>query len=174
MNKLNLFGIFFITVVTLAACGAPEEEKVPENDITTSGEYSDEEVYEKPEAEPPSLQVTENELTEEEKPSVAADLDQELVAAGENVYRMKACMSCHTFGEGRRVGPDLLGVTERRDEEWLKNFIKNPDEMLRTDAVAKELLREYLVPMPNQGLTDEEVTAVVEYLKFKDREGKNN
>ena len=39
--------------------------------------------------------------------------------------------------------------------------------MLNTDPVAKELLKEFMVPMPNQGLTDQEVDAVIAYLKHE-------
>src|SRR5690606_2738460 len=36
------------------------------------------------------------------------------------------CMSCHTVGGGRLVGPDLKDVTERKDREWLTRFILDP------------------------------------------------
>ncbi len=99
--------------------------------------------------------------------------DKELIELGKRVYKEKACGSCHTIGKGRLVGPDLLGVTKRRDEEWLRRWMKNPDEMIRTDPIAKEMLREYMVPMPNQGLTDKEVEGIIAYLKSEDKKNEN-
>jgi mono/diheme cytochrome c family protein len=84
---------------------------------------------------------------------------------GRAVFQEK-CVACHTIGEGDRVGPDLAGVTARRDGAWLTRWIAAPDRMLgANDPIATELLRQYRnVPMPNQGLTAEEVAAVVAYL----------
>ncbi|MBI4607901.1 MAG: cytochrome c [Candidatus Rokubacteria bacterium] len=36
---------------------------------------------------------------------------------GQAIFQEK-CVSCHTIGGGRLVGPDLQGVTARRDREW--------------------------------------------------------
>ena len=77
-------------------------------------------------------------------------------------------------GGGKLSGPDLQGVTERREEEWLQKWIKSPDTMVMTDPIAKELLKEYFVPMSNQGLTDEEVEEIIAYLKFKDSKKQQN
>jgi nitrite reductase (NO-forming) len=54
--------------------------------------------------------------------------------------------------------------------KWLFNFIKNPKSMLKTDGLAKQLLKEFNnIPMPQQGLKDEEVVAIVEYLKAPEK-----
>ena len=79
-------------------------------------------------------------------------------------------MSCHTIGGGKLVGPDLKGVTERRKEDWLRKWLKNPDAMLQTDPIAKEMLKQYLVPMPNQGLTDADIDALIAHFKHVDSE----
>lgn len=91
---------------------------------------------------------------------------------GEAVFKEKGCPACHTIGGGKLSGPDLAGVTERREEEWLREWIKSPDKMIMTDPIAKDLLKEYFVPMPNQGLTDEEVDEVIIYLKYEDSKSK--
>ena len=95
----------------------------------------------------------------------AAALTQQ-VEPGEALFQQK-CVACHTIGQGDRVGPDLAGVHLRRDHAWLIRWISAPDQMLaRGDPVAKALLRKYRnLPMPNQGLTSDQVAAVVAYLE---------
>lgn len=85
-------------------------------------------------------------------------------AAGRATFEEK-CVACHTTGSDRLVGPGLAGVTERRDHNWIVEFITNPDGMIaRGDPIATELLAEYLVPMPNLGLTSGQAEAVIAYL----------
>jgi nitrite reductase (NO-forming) / hydroxylamine reductase len=94
--------------------------------------------------------------------------NKELYAKGKELFQSKGCVGCHTIGKGKLTGPDLKGVTQRRSEEWLKKWIKSPDTMVFTDPTAKELLKQYLTPMPNLGLNDEEVNALISYLKHED------
>ena len=75
-------------------------------------------------------------------------------------------MACHKLGGGKLVGPDLKGVTARRDETWLKKMILRPDVMVKEDPVAKKLLGELFVPMPNQGVNPQtELPFILAYLK---------
>lgn len=84
---------------------------------------------------------------------------------GKQLFQMK-CTACHTIGEGIRVGPDLKGVTERRDLAWLKRFILEPDQMFREeDPIALAMLKEFGIPMPNLGLTASQVETIIAYLK---------
>ena len=87
---------------------------------------------------------------------------------GETLFQ-QWCAACHTIGGGIRVGPDLLGVTQRRDRAWLLRWIKEPDRVLaEKDPIATQLLQEFNnVAMPNMGLTDEEVAALVAYLESR-------
>jgi len=101
--------------------------------------------------------------------TVSAHTEESAEASkGEELFQSKGCVACHTIGDGKLSGPDLQGVTERREEEWLKKWIKSPDTMVFSDPIAKELLAEYMVPMPNQGLTDQEVIEIISYLKYRD------
>jgi cytochrome c551/c552 len=91
---------------------------------------------------------------------------------GQKMFQEKGCVACHSIGKGKITGPDLLGVTKRRDEEWLKKWLKSPDTMAMTDPVAKELLKEYMVPMPNLGLNDQEIEVLIEYFEYNDSHNK--
>lgn len=84
---------------------------------------------------------------------------------GKQLFQMR-CATCHTIGEGVRVGPDLRGVTERRELAWLQRFILQPDQVIKAgDPIAVALLKEFSIPMPNLGLTASQVEAIIEYLK---------
>ena len=53
------------------------------------------------------------------------------------------CASCHTIGGGRLSGPDLKGVTERRDRAWLTRFLPDPKAMIDGgDPTAATLFQE--------------------------------
>ncbi len=53
------------------------------------------------------------------------------------------CISCHTIGGGRLAGPDLRGVSDRRDPAWLIEFIQNPKAVIdRGDPYALDLLQQ--------------------------------
>ncbi len=86
-------------------------------------------------------------------------------ADGATLFKEKGCSACHTIGGGTLVGPDLKGVTDLRTKEWLTNWISAPDKMIASgDPIATELLSTYKVPMPNLGLTPDEVAALITYL----------
>lgn len=77
------------------------------------------------------------------------------------------CGACHTIGQGDKVGPDLAGVTARRERAWLARYIRVPDEVLAAgDPLATALFKKYKeVRMPNLGLTAEEVAELLSYLQ---------
>ena len=93
------------------------------------------------------------------------DIDDAMVAKGEEVYKAK-CTACHKISK-RFVGPGLKGVTERRTPEWIMNMILDPEKMVIENATAKALLAEYSAPMANQNVTEEEARAILEYLRTK-------
>ena len=79
------------------------------------------------------------------------------------------CLACHSLGGGKKLGPDLAGVTKRRSDSWLQRWLKDPEAMLRTDADAKALLKEHNnIPMPNQNLTDAEIRQFLKYFHWLD------
>ncbi len=81
----------------------------------------------------------------------------------------KMCAPCHTIGVGDRVGPDLRGVTVRRDQPWLEEFIQNPSKMrARNDPTALALAAEYpAVRMPAVGLAQADATDLISYLAME-------
>ena len=81
------------------------------------------------------------------------------------------CLACHSIGGGKKLGPDLAGVTKRRTERWLTMWLKAPDAMLQSDADAKQMLKEYNnLPMPNQNLSDTEIRQYIKYFKWVDEQ----
>lgn len=79
------------------------------------------------------------------------------------------CQACHSIGQGDLVGPDLQGVTQRRDINWLVNFITQPDQVLASgDVTANTLLGQYGVPMPNLGITEGQAQSLIAYLEAPD------
>jgi cytochrome c2 len=83
---------------------------------------------------------------------------------GESIFKA-TCSACHTIGGGRLVGPDLEGVSSRRDADWLGKFIKSPKAMLDSgDAATKAMVDEYTMVMPDQPLSDAQVKLVVDHI----------
>ncbi len=82
------------------------------------------------------------------------------------------CAACHTIGKGKLVGPDLAGVTSRREESWLTRQIKDPEGLLaEKDPIAIQLLKDSGdVPMPNLELSGADIASVISYLKSTERQ----
>jgi len=81
------------------------------------------------------------------------------------------CSACHTVGEGDKLGPDLLGVTHRRERSWLTRYLLEPDRVLAEgDPVATSLFAKYKqVRMPNLDLGTEDVAGLLSYLEARSR-----
>lgn len=95
------------------------------------------------------------------------------ISDGEKLYRTR-CMSCHTIDgtpEGG-IGPDLLGVTLRRNRDWLIRWLREPDKMLEEkDPVAMSMFYKYdQVVMPNMGLGKADIKDLLEYMEAETNE----
>jgi len=80
----------------------------------------------------------------------------------------RQCSVCHTVGKGdSSKGPDLLGVTARRERGWLTRYILAPEEMRAAgDPIATALFNKYqTVRMPNLSLASSDVADVIAYLE---------
>jgi len=92
------------------------------------------------------------------------EIDQAMAATGKEVYD-QMCLACHRIGK-KFIGPAPNGILERRTPEWVMNMILNPEQMVKEDPLAKDLLVEFNgSPMANQGLTEEQARAVLEYFR---------
>ena len=103
--------------------------------------------------------------SEEPAPSYAEARPLELDRGG-YVFHTR-CLGCHTIGGSDLVGPDLAGVTDRRDSAWLARYLTAPDEVLAAgDPIASALYAKYAqIPMPNLTLDSEDVSALLSYLE---------
>jgi cytochrome c551/c552 len=97
-------------------------------------------------------------------------LDEDMIAKVQPIYYAK-CIACHKLTEEKLVGPGWKGITDRREPEWIMNFITNTQVMLDKDLVAQSDLVTCIVRMPNQDLTDEQARQMLEFMRKND--GKN-
>lgn len=90
------------------------------------------------------------------------------IPRGEQIFRTR-CATCHTV-TGNEVagalGPDLLGVSQRRETQWLLDWLKAPDQMLKKkDPIAMAMYEQYNnLAMPNMRLHKEEALALLRYI----------
>ncbi len=92
------------------------------------------------------------------------EIDQAMVAEGKSTYELK-CLSCHSLGENRIVGPGWKGITQRRQSPWIMNMIMNTEAMLSSDPEAQKQLEQCLVRMPNQNLSFDEARQLLEFMR---------
>jgi nitrite reductase (NO-forming) len=114
-----------------------------------------------------SVKPEERELEHHNIPATATPTDPDAVA-GKLAFESK-CLACHSVGQGKKLGPDVLGVTKRRSDAWLTRWLKEPEKMLQTDPDAKAMLKEYNnLPMPNQSLSNAEIRQYLKYFHWID------
>lgn len=99
------------------------------------------------------------------------------LSPGESLFRTR-CSACHTVGGGdvlgpnrEKLGPDLFGITQKRERGWLVRFIKEPDKMIEEkDPLSMALLEAYdNVPMPNLSLSDTDIEQLLVYIEEESR-----
>src|SRR5579859_2745233 len=77
------------------------------------------------------------------------------------------CTACHTFGKGVKVGPDLKGVTERRQRPWLLRFVRSSQKLIEArDPIASELFEQFRrTRMPDwTDLSEAQVGAILDFI----------
>ena len=94
------------------------------------------------------------------------------ISDGEMMFRDR-CSSCHVISGGflpqrnaRPLGPDLFGVTERRDDAWLRRWLAEPDRMIESgDPIAVAMSSAWEVVMPNFRLDAKEIDNLIRYME---------
>jgi mono/diheme cytochrome c family protein len=84
------------------------------------------------------------------------------IAYGRTLYRQEGCFMCHKLGgEGTAVGPDLSREgTRGRTPEWLVGHFRNPSAYVPGSIMP-----------PFGNLTDEQLSALTEFLEDQNGEG---
>ncbi|WP_150452219.1 c-type cytochrome [Arenibacter lacus] len=161
---------FKIAVVLLAAitlsCGGKEEKKKDGFSVDRAKAKTEKPVT--PEASKVKASETVDLTNKGVGPitsvTLGAEIDQGMAQMGKEVYD-QMCLACHRVGK-KFIGPAPDGIMERRTPEWVMNMILNPEGMVKEDPLAKALFMEFNgSPMANQGLTEEQARAVVEYFR---------
>ncbi len=92
-----------------------------------------------------------------------------LAIKGKKLFKAN-CAACHKLDK-KVIGPALGGITEKRETEWLKAWIKDNNALRKSgDALAKEVF-EAGNKMPMNAfpqLSDDDLDAILEYLKVGD------
>ena len=104
----------------------------------------------------PSLETAQNNTT-----AVKLNIDK-----GQYLFATR-CAACHTIGNGDKIGPDLLGVTNVRDRAWLARIITDPNKMIEEkDPIAIALFQKYKgIQMPKMGLAQADVEILIDFMK---------
>jgi len=79
------------------------------------------------------------------------------------------CSACHTIGGGHLIGPDLEGVTKRKDRAWLIKFLQSPKAMIDSgDAYAAQLVHDapgQMVMPTIPGMNPDLASALLDYIE---------
>ncbi|MFN8524514.1 MAG: c-type cytochrome [Chloroflexota bacterium] len=94
-------------------------------------------------------------------PPIAAAPTNQSAQEGQQIFQ-QTCSACHSIGGGARVGPDLQGVTGRREAAWLKVHIQTPSvHHAQNDPVSVANREKHGLPMPDLGLSEQQVASVI-------------
>jgi protein SCO1/2 len=104
-------------------------------------------------------------LDTEKTSTTAANLNIDM---GQYLFSTR-CAACHTIGNGDKIGPDLLGVTNVRERAWLAKMIVDSNKMIEEkDPIATALFKKYKeIRMPPLGLPEADVNTLIEYMKIQ-------
>ena len=166
MKRLSVLGTLALFSFLLLACGGKEEK--PKDGFSIDRQKTTEQKTES--TADNTIKASERIDLENKGVGVItsldlpAEIDQAMAATGKEVYD-RLCLACHRIGK-KFIGPAPNDILERRTPEWVMNMILDPELMVKEDPLAKDLLIEFNgSPMANQGLTEEEARAVLEYFR---------
>ena len=88
---------------------------------------------------------------------------------GEEIFK-SVCSACHTINGGRLVGPDLTGIYQIRNDDWLIKFIRSSQQFIKSgDTAAVAIYEEYnKIPMPDNKLSNDQIISIINYIKATD------
>ncbi|MDT7827466.1 cytochrome c [Pricia sp. S334] len=151
----------------LMACGGKEEKKKEGFSVDRQKTTTEKPVEASADSGTPAserVDLTNKGVGPIESVTLDDNIDQALADQGKEVYD-QMCLACHRT-EKKFIGPAPKGILERRTPEWVMNMILNPEVMVKEDPLAKDLLQEFNgSPMANQGLTEDQARAVLEYFR---------
>ncbi|MFD2541873.1 c-type cytochrome [Lacinutrix gracilariae] len=162
-TTLKLLMVLFVTL--LVSCGGKEEKK-KEGFSYQKKTTTEKTTTPKAEKVPASkkIDLANKGIGPISSVTLDAEVDQKMATHGAEVYK-KMCTACHR-ADKKFIGPAPVGILERRSPEWIMNMILNPEQMVKEDPLAKELLMEFNgSPMANQNLSKEDARAVLEYFR---------
>lgn len=166
MKQLIKTAVLLLALI-LMSCGGKEEKKKDGFSVTRQKTET-----EKPVTTPDTevtkaserIDLTNKGLGPVTSVTLNPEIDQAMAVTGKEVYD-QMCLACHRIGK-KFIGPAPNDILERRTPEWVMNMILNPEQMVKEDPLAKDLLVEFNgSPMANQGLTEEQARAVLEYFR---------
>ncbi|MFK5972378.1 MAG: c-type cytochrome [Flavobacteriaceae bacterium] len=165
--KIALKGFVLFFSILLLSCGGKEEKK-KEGFSVERQKTTTEQKKAVPEAKTTKaserIELTNKGVGPITSITLEAEIDQAMAKQGEEVYK-QMCMACHRLGK-KFIGPAPNGILARRSPEWIMNMILNPEGMVKEDSLAKDLLIEFNgAPMANQGLSEDQTRAVLEYFR---------
>jgi len=104
-------------------------------------------------------------LANEKYSTTAANLNIDM---GQYLFSTR-CAACHTIGNGDKIGPDLLGVTEVRERAWLARMIVDSNKLIEEkDPIATALFKKYKeIRMPPLGLPEADVNTLIDFMKIQ-------
>lgn len=163
-NSLKGLALLFIFSLTLISCGGGDEKKEKKQVKIGSKEKVEKKKEVKKEEKKSTIDLSNKGIGPITSITLADAIDDAMVASGTEIFKTK-CTACHKVGK-KFIGPDVTGIMERRAPEWTMNMILNPDEMVKKDPVAKQLLIDFNgSPMANQSLTEKEARDILEYFR---------
>ncbi|HEU5291979.1 MAG TPA: c-type cytochrome [Cyclobacteriaceae bacterium] len=100
--------------------------------------------------------------------AIFASLKTNAQRSGEMMFK-SFCVSCHTIGKGKLIGPDLSDVHTRRTDDWLVEFITSTQAMIKKgDADAVAVFKEFnQTIMPDAPYSVDEIKSIITYIKSK-------
>ncbi len=161
-HLIKTLSLLFIASLIIS-CGGNDEKK-SKKDKVKIGSYQKKNKEVKKETKKDQTIDLSNKGVGPVKSVTLGDIDDAMAKEGDALFKAK-CTACHKVGK-RFIGPDVTGVTKRRSPEWIMNMILNPDEMVKQDPIAKQLLTDFNgSPMANQSLKEEEARKILEYFR---------